>query len=87
MPAAYEGKTTMGFNLDRLLQVMAPGPLAQTLFEFTPLQREILIALLTGEEEHPDERLAREHGLSVGEIRRRRGEVDARLSRSADRSA
>jgi hypothetical protein len=67
--------------------------LAEAMARLTPLQREIVRALLAAEDEGADEILARRHGVEVADVRRERGVVRARLQqilaelRSARQSA
>jgi DNA-binding CsgD family transcriptional regulator len=48
--------------------------------QMTPLQREILDALLLGDDSESDEAIAGRHGVSTGAIRTERSQIHRRLT-------
>ncbi len=66
-------------NLKRLM-LMTPGPLAAAIAQLDPLQRDIIIGLLTGDDLHDDLLLAARHRTTEEEVRRQRPFARARLA-------
>jgi hypothetical protein len=59
--------TGNGLDLDEALAVL------------TPVQRELLVAMLSGDDESPDADVAQRHGLDLPALRRLRSIAVARL--------
>lgn len=70
----------MGRITERLASLKMTGPLARTVASLTPLQRDILYAMLAAEEGASDEALAALHAVTVEDVRRERHSVRDRLA-------
>ena len=70
----------------RTLQRIAPGPLADALADLDPLQHDIIVGLLTGDDPH-DDALAALHGTTEEEVRRQRHAARAKLAGALKASA
>jgi hypothetical protein len=71
---------------DRARQLLTPGPLAAALRDLDPLQRDIIVGLLSGDD-HRDDMLAERHGTTEEEVRRQRHTARAKLAAAVKASA
>ncbi len=63
----------------RARQLLMPGPIADALAALEPLQRDIIIGLLTGDDIH-DDVIAERHGVTEEDVRRQRHTARARFA-------